>query len=348
MNERTGDSEAEPLSSRVTGMRDLDPATMATFRAVERVFLDVTRRAGYAEIRTPTVEPLHLYTSSGSLSPQLLDRTYSFLDWDGWSGERVVLRPDATVATARWFVEQVAVGALPEGLARLAYVQPVYRFEPDGIDREIWQCGVESFGVEPEEGDAELVRLALRLLSALNIEGVEVEIAHAGLVRAALEAAGLDRRAQIEAYDRLLSGESSVADDLLARYPQGSSALRLLLGVNGDSRAYIANLRATLGQAVPALSDALTELDWVADALDELEVPYRVVPATARNLEYYSGVTFRLLVQDRECVAGGRYDALCEAIGGEPAPASGFGADLLGLAALVPARVPRRRRGHSQ
>ncbi len=344
MNEPSSDFEAEPLSNRVSGMRDLDPGTMATFRAVERVFLDVTRRAGYLEIRTPTVEPLHLYTSSGSLSPQLLDRTYSFLDWDGWSGERVVLRPDATVAAARWFVEQVAAGALPEGVARLAYVQPVYRFEPEGVDREIWQCGVESFGIEP----AELVRLALRLLSALNIEGVEVEIAHAGLVRTALEAAGLDRRAQVEAYDRLLAGETSVADDLLAQYPQGSSALRLLLGVNGDSKAYIANLRATLGQAVPALSEALTELDTVADALDELEVPYRVVPATARNLEYYSGVTFRLLVQDRECVAGGRYDTLCEAIGGDAAPASGFGADLLGLAALVPARVPRRRRGHSQ
>lgn len=340
--------EAEPLSSRVTGMRDLDPGTMAAFRAVERVFLDVTRRAGYLEIRTPTVEPLHLYTSSGSLSPQLLDRTYSFLDWDGWSGERVVLRPDATVAAARWFVEQVAEGALPDATARLAYVQPVYRFEPDGIDREIWQCGVESFGVAPAEGDAELIRLALRLVAALNIDGVEVEVAHAGLLRAALGAAGLDRRAQVEAYDRLLSGESDVADDLLARYPQGSSALRLLLGVNGDSTAYIANLRATLGQAVPDVTEALAELEAVAAALDELEVPYRVVPATSRNLEYYSGVTFRLLVQDRECVAGGRYDALCAAIGGDAAPASGFGADLLGLAALVPTRVPRRRRGHSQ
>lgn len=163
-----GDS-AEP-ASRVSGMRDLGPSAMATFRAVERVFLDVAKRAGYLEIRTPTVEPLHLYTSSGALSPQLLDRVYSFLDWDGWSGERVVLRPDATVAAARWFVEQASEGALPEATARLAYVQPVYRFEPEGIDREIWQCGVESFGVAPPEGDTELIRLALRLLQALGID----------------------------------------------------------------------------------------------------------------------------------------------------------------------------------
>lgn len=325
-------------------MRDLGPEVMSAFRNIERVFLDVTKRAGYLEIRTPTVEPLHLYTSSGALSPQLLDRVYSFLDWDGWSGERMVLRPDATVGAARWFVERQD----HEDSARLAYVQPVYRFEPAGTDRELWQCGVESFGVAAPEGDIELLRLGLRLLQALGIEGVSVEVAHAGLVRAALEAAGLDRRAQIEAYDRLLSGEAGVADDLLAHYPQGSSALRLLFGVNGDTSAYIANLRASLGMAVPAALDALAELEAVTVALDEAEVPYRVVPATARNLEYYSGITFRLLVAGGECLAGGRYDALCEAIGGAPAPASGFGADLLRLVSLVPTRGPRRRRGHSR
>lgn len=334
--------------TRVNGMRDLGPEVMATFRGIERAFLDVTKRAGYLEIRTPAVEPLHLYTASGALAPQLLDRVYSFLDWDGWSGERVVLRPDATVAAARWFVETQAAEGASGATARLSYVQPVYRFEADGGDREIWQLGVESFGIGAPEGDIELLRLALRLLETLGIEGATVEIAHAGLVRAALEAAGLDRRAQIEAYDQLLAEESGVADALLARYPQGSSALRLLFGVNGDSTAYIANLRATLGMAVPAAARALGELEAVTLALDTAEVAYRVVPATARNLEYYSGVTFRFLVDGRECIGGGRYDSLCEAIGGDPAPASGFGAELLGLAALVPTRVPRRRRGHAR
>jgi ATP phosphoribosyltransferase regulatory subunit HisZ len=177
---------------------------------------------------------------------------------------------------------------------------------------------------------------------------LEVELAHAGLVRAALEAAGLDRRAQIEANDRLLAGDTTVADDLLARYPQGSSALRLLFSVNGDAPGYLANLRATLGVAVPAVAGALAELEAVAAVLDEAAAAYRVLPGTARNLEYYSGVTFRILAQGRECVTGGRYDTLCEAIGGRAAPASGFGADLLGLAALLPARGPRRQRGHAR
>src|SRR3712207_9176448 len=56
-------------------------------------------------IRRPPRSTLFPYTtlfrSAGTLSPHLLDRVYSFLDWDGWSGERVVLRPDATIPVTR-------------------------------------------------------------------------------------------------------------------------------------------------------------------------------------------------------------------------------------------------------
>ena len=70
---------------------------------LRRTFLQTAAARGYEEIRTPTIEPLHLFTATSALSPQALDRVYSFLDWDGWSGERVVLRPDATVSVARWY-----------------------------------------------------------------------------------------------------------------------------------------------------------------------------------------------------------------------------------------------------
>src|SRR5687768_7554646 len=112
---------------RSRGMRDLGPEAMRKFRAVERAFLDTTAARGYQEIRTPAIEPLHLFTATGALSPQLLDRVYSFLDWDGWSGERVVLRPDGTVPAARWYEQRWQDPSEP---ARLCYVQPVYRFVP--------------------------------------------------------------------------------------------------------------------------------------------------------------------------------------------------------------------------
>ena len=86
---------------RCRGMKDLSAADMAVFRLVEGAFRECCLSWGYREVRTPTIEYLHLFTSAGTLTPGMLGRVYSFLDWDGWSGERVVLRPDGTIPVAR-------------------------------------------------------------------------------------------------------------------------------------------------------------------------------------------------------------------------------------------------------
>jgi histidyl-tRNA synthetase len=67
-------------------MRDILPDEMARYRYAEGAFARVCKAWGYSEIRTPTIEFLHLFTAAGTLSPRMLERTYSFLDWDGWSG----------------------------------------------------------------------------------------------------------------------------------------------------------------------------------------------------------------------------------------------------------------------
>ena len=323
--------DASPQASelRSHGMHDLGPEEMRRFRAVESRFLEVTARAGYAEIRTPTVEPLHLFTGAGTLSPSMLDRVYSFLDWDGWSGERVVLRPDSTLPAVRWHEERA--GGAP---SRLCYVQPVYRFVPGGGQREQWQCGAELFGLAAPEGDAELLRLALDLLTALGIEDVRFDVSHTGLVRAAIEATGLDDAAQHATLDRLLDGDDAAITDLVHARPERSGALRVLFGVDGHDAAYIANLRAALGP-VPAAAGPIAELEAAASTLDAAGRAFRVSAASARNFEYYTGLTFSAFTGETECLRGGRYDGLAETIGGRPVPASGFGADLSVLMALA-------------
>ena len=314
---------------RSPGMHDLDPEAMRHFRAVEARFLAVTARAGYAEIRTPTVEPLHLFTGAGTLSPQMLDRVYSFLDWDGWSGERVVLRPDSTLPAVRWHEEQASGGT-----SRLCYVQPVYRFVPGGGQREQWQCGAELFGLEAPDGDAELLRLTLDLLDALGIEAVRFDLSHTGLVRAALEATGLDAAAQLATLDRLLDGDDGAIREVIWARPEQAGALRVLFEIDGHDAGYLANVRAALGP-VPGAESAVTELDAAARALDAAGCAFRVSASSVRNFEYYTGVTFRALAGDTECLRGGRYDGLAETIGGRPVPASGFGADIEVLMALA-------------
>lgn len=309
---------------RSQGMRDLGPEEMARFRALERVFLETTAAAGYREIRTPSIEPLHLYSASGTLSPQALERVYSFLDWNGWSGERVVLRPDTTVAVARWY------GDLPGGGAeRVSYVQPAFRFAPEG-EREVWQCGVELFG-SADGADGELLTLAERFLSAAGVPDLTVEVAHAGLARAAFAAAGLSPAEQLTAYDRMLEGDPNLTAELAAAHPEGAAAVRLLADVDGSSVGYVANLRAAMPSVIPGAEAALADLEGAARALDGAGVTYRILAGTARNFEYYTGLTFRFRSGDATVLSGGRYDRLAETLGGPSAPACGWAASILDL-----------------
>ena len=139
---------------RCKGTRDLSPDEMSRFRLIEEAFRDRCLRWGYREVRTPTIEYLHLFTSAGTLTPSMLERVYSFLDWDGWSGERVVLRPDGTIPIARLYIDTMA----GQGLARLFYVTNTFVFEETGRkNRERWQCGTELIGVNTPASDAELI-----------------------------------------------------------------------------------------------------------------------------------------------------------------------------------------------
>src|SRR3970040_1133113 len=103
---------------RSKGTQDLSPGEMRRFRLIEGVFRDCCLKWGYEEVRTPTIEYLHLFTSAGTLTPSRLSRVYSFLDWDGWSGERVVLRPDGTIPIARLSME----AQTEAHLARVLYI----------------------------------------------------------------------------------------------------------------------------------------------------------------------------------------------------------------------------------
>jgi len=165
---------------RCKGCLDIMPQDMLRFRHIESIFLRTGSGWGYEEIRTPTLEYLYLFTAAGTLTPRMLKRVYSFLDWDGWSGERVVLKPDATIPAARYYLEHH--GDSP--VKRLCYVTNTFIFEETGTkNRERWQCGAELIGAGSPLADAELVIFALDVLDKLGIKNVEVRLSHAGLIR---------------------------------------------------------------------------------------------------------------------------------------------------------------------
>lgn len=308
--------------NRARGMRDILPDEMDRVRAVEHAFATICRAWGYREIRTPLIEPLHLFTAAGTLSPHTLDGVYSFLDWDGWSGERVVLRPDSTIPAVRLYADHLQAS----GIAKLFYTQTVYRFTGDDSDREEEQCGVELIGDTALLGDVELIQLALATLAAAGVSSdVSLHLSHTGIARGVMAAAGMSPEEQGAAYDRLLDGDMTVIDEVEARLPRLNTPLRMLFEVTGEGRGFLANLREPLTAAIPALAEPFSDLEVVAGALAECGVRPRIDAVLARNFEYYSGIVFKVYVDGQRVITGGRYDGLLQLVSGHSVPASGFG-----------------------
>lgn len=319
-------------------MRDVLPADMVRSRRVEDAFRDVCLGWGYEEIGTPTIEHLHLFTSVGTLSPSTLQHVYSFLDWDGWSGERVVLRPDSTIPAARLFVEEMR----GRQSAKLFYMQNVFRFAPSDEEREAWQCGVELIGPTQPEGDVELILLGGESLRKLGLQ-YEVKLSDPGLLRAVLTRAGLDSSEQLSLYDRILDGDLNSLDEVQERLPDPNISLRPLLSTEGRGVAYLNNLRAALQPMIPDLERPLNELTIIADVLNRTGIIPIIAPTNVTNFEYYTGPVFRFLVDGREVGGGGRYDGLISLVGGPATPASGFALNVGLIARLLPeAGAPAR------
>jgi histidyl-tRNA synthetase len=307
-------------AEKCKGFSDLTPDDMRAFRLVEDTFRDCCLGWGYDEIRTPTLEYLHLFTSAGTLTPNMLSKVYSFLDWDGWSGERVVLKPDGTIPAARFYINNNKTG-----LARLFYVTNLFMFEETGKkSREKWQCGAELIGVNSALSDIELLSLSLDVLKQLGLSDIKIKLSHAGLIKALLDSLELSPEEKSGIISRILEGDSSALDIVKIDKPEAVEALNLLLGLKGKTSGFLKNIKALSGKKLANISQPLDNFISIVEKLEQLGIDYRIDLGSGKGFEYYTGLIFHLLIGQNIIGGGGRYDALIPQMGGQATPAAGF------------------------
>ena len=303
------------------GTCDLSTDEMRRFRLIEGAFRESCCQWGYQEVRTPTIEYLHLFTSTGTLTPSTLGKVYSFLDWDGWSGERVVLRPEGTIPAVRLYIDEMA----EKKLARLFYVINTFIFEETGKEnREKWQCGVELIGADSITADVELITLSLEVLKKLGLKNIELKLSHAGLIRALLTGFGLSPEEQGKVFDRILDGDVAVLTRLKVETPDLARLLTPLLDMKGNNAGFLRNLKTLFSRDLPDFIPELDNFIAVADLLTAMGVKYQIDIASGRGFEYYTGMIFQMFKGEIKLGGGGRYDALIPLMGGKNTPASGF------------------------
>ena len=299
----------------VKGMNDILPPDSARWEWLEDKVRALMRRYGYANIRTPIVEPTPLFVRGLGEVTDIVEREmYSFVD--SMNGDPLTLRPENTAGVVRAAIEH---SMLYDGGKRLFYIGPMFRHERPqrGRYRQFHQVGVEALGFGGPEADAEVILMARALWRDLGLADVRLELNSLGLPdeRRAHRAALI---AHLEAHRELLDAEA------LRRLH--SNPLRILDTKNPAMQ----DLVNAAPQLISFLGDASRRhLDAVTSALDAVGQPYSINPRLVRGMDYYTHTVFewvstKLGAQGTIC-GGGRYDGLVELIGGKPAPGVGWG-----------------------
>ena len=331
-------SRPPPLQA-VKGMNDLLPPESARWEWFEERVRALMARYGYANVRTPIVEPTALFVRGlGEVTDIVEKEMYSFED--AMNGDRLTLRPEATAGIVRAMIEH---NALYNGPLRLWSNVTLFRHErpQKGRYRQFHQIDVEALGLAGPDVDAEQILMCRALLRDLGIGEADVRLEINSLgqpdERLAHRAALV---AHFEAHRSILD------EDALRRLH--SNPLRILDSKNPAMQPLV--------EAAPRLMDFLGEaslahLRAVCAVLDAVGQPYRVNPRLVRGMDYYNltvfeWITDRLGAQGTVC-GGGRYDGLFEQLGGKPTPAVGWGMGvermlllLEAVGAPIPAAVP--------
>ncbi len=314
----------------IRGMNDFLPADTAIWQRIEGTLKQVLASYGYSEIRLPIVEHTPLFSRAiGEVTDVVEKEMYTFEDRNG---ESLTLRPEGTAGCVRAGIEH---GLLYNQEQRLWYVGPMFRYErpQKGRYRQFHQMGVEVFGLQGPDVDAELIMMTARWWKALGIaDHVELELNSIGSL-----AARADYRSALVAF---LEQHQDVLDDDCKRRMY-TNPLRVLDSKNPEIQALL-NDAPTLGKFLDEESRA--HFTGLCALLDDAGIRYRINQRLVRGLDYYNRTVFEWVTsslgsQGTVC-GGGRYDGLVEQLGGRATPAVGFAMGLERLVLLVQAVNP--------
>lgn len=300
------------------GTHDILPSETYRWHAVEDQIKKICLEFGYKEIRTPMFESTELFERGvGDTTDVVQKEMYTFLDKGGRS---ITLKPEGTSPIVRSFVEN-SIYANPQP-TKLYYLYPCFRYEKPqaGRLREFHQFGIEVFGSHAAAIDAEVVSLAMTLLSRLGVSGVELNINSIGC-----PVCRKDYNEKLKDYFRPRLGE--LCETCRERFEK--NPLRIL-DCKIDNCKEIAKDAPMLLDNI--CDDCSTHFESLKKYLEIMEIPYNVDATIVRGLDYYTKTVFEIISKNEgsegTICGGGRYDGLVAEIGGPEMPGVGFGMGL--------------------
>lgn len=296
----------------VKGMKDILPQEIHAWHFVEKTLKELTLSYGYSEIRMPLLEQIELFKRAiGEVTDIVEKEMYAFVDK---GGDTLTLRPESTAQTVRAVIEN---GLLRSSSQRLWYFGPMFRREnpQKGRYRQFYQFGIEAFGLEGPDVDAEQIFMMHRLWKKLGISD-----------KIALQLNSLGMPDERQQYRQALVDYFSTCElDEDSQRRLHTNPLRILDSKNPDMQAQIEKapqLLSFLGES------SLAHFNQLQTLLKQNDVPFTINPRLVRGLDYYTHTVYEwtttaLGSQGAVC-AGGRYNDLVAQLGGPATPGVGF------------------------
>jgi len=306
-------------------MNDILPDVTPYWQAVETALKEVLSSYGYQEIRFPIVEKTELFCRSiGEVTDIVEKEMYTFNDRNG---DQLTLRPEGTAGCVRAAMQN----SLLQQTQRLWYIGPMFRHErpQKGRYRQFHQVGVEAYGFNGPDIDAEMILMTARIWQKLGLTGATLQINSLGSTEARLAY----RDVLITYFEQ---HQTELDEDSQRRLH--TNPLRILDSKNPAMQA----LNNTAPKLIDHLDDvSRQEFDTLCQTLDNAGLKYEINPRLVRGLDYYGKTVFEWVTdqlgsQGTIC-AGGRYDGLVAQLGGKGATAIGFAIGLERLISLLEA-----------
>ena len=305
---------------RPKGTVDILPGVSDSWEKVEQTARDFFKRANYREIRTPMFENYEVFArSSGETSDIVEKEMYDFFD----KGKRhIALRPEGTAGVVRAYVENKLYGPDIVKPFNVFYIDPTFRYERPqaGRQRQFHQIGVESFGSSSPLADVETIMMGHDLLAELGVKNYELHINTLG-----------NSQVRQDYHDALVNYFTPLKDQLSedSQRRLEMNPLRILDSKAEEDQQFLPN--------APKIREYLDEetkvnFELITNTLTQLGIDYVVDDDLVRGLDYYTGIIFEFMVDDKNLwesattiLGGGRYDHLVEEFDGPETPAVGFG-----------------------
>ena len=282
------------------GTKDILPDQIYKWNYVESIFLDLCRKYGFKEIRTPSFEHTELFARGVGDTTDIVEKQmYTFKDY---AGRSVTLKPEGTSCIVRSFIEHKMYADVQP--SKFCYDISCFRYEKpqSGRLREFHQLGVEVFGTDNTLADSEVITLAADYFKILGIRELELHINSIGCP--------VCRKKYREALQQFLKPKyDELCDTCKNRYER--NPMRIL-----DCKSPICQEHSA---GAPVMLDYLCEecqsaFDSLKNNLNNSGVDFTVDPGIVRGLDYYTKTAFEFVSTDigaqGTVCGGGRYDNL--------------------------------------